>query len=180
MPRGWVTAAELRQWLDDYNAADVTVSAVDLGGIEWAHCLSSDMRRAHVTAQTAFTGPITFSEDLREADVAPFQTGSLRLPIFVWRWMLRLAWATAHRSQRSIRDAFMQRVLRVAEKLAAQDRDTLVVCHAGVMHFLRKELLRRGYTGPRFAMAENARLYIFERALPNREAATDPSAAARS
>jgi len=41
--------------------------------------------------------------------------------------------------------------------------DTLVVSHAGVMLYLRKELLRRGFRGPSFRLAEPGRLYVLER-----------------
>jgi hypothetical protein len=39
----------------------------------------------------------------------------------------------------------------------------LIVSHAGMMFYLRKELLRRGFYGPKFGIADNGRLYVFER-----------------
>lgn len=163
MPRGWMTAGQLVQWLEEYNATDVRIGTVDLEGIEWVRCFSSDLRRAQVTAQTAFPGPITTLAQLREAQVLPFDTGRLPLPYWVWRSLLRLAWATSHRSQRPARDEFMRRMREMAEMLTSQTEDTLVVCHAGMMYFLRKELIKRGFTGPKFTLAENGRLYVFTR-----------------
>ena len=163
LPSGWMTAAQLIQWREDYEAAEVTVGTVDLGGLSWTHCWSSDASRACVTARTAFSGTITQWPELREAEVPPFATGNLRLPVWCWRVLLRLSWYFGHRSQRPARDAFLQRVRLMADKLVAQKEDTLVFCHAGVMHFLRKELLRRGFTGPRFTLAHHARLYVFEK-----------------
>jgi broad specificity phosphatase PhoE len=163
MPSGWMTFHQLLQWLEDYNATDVIIRSMDLGGIPWAHCFSSDIRRAHLTAQTVFSGTITPLPQLREASVLPFQTGNLNLPYWAWRSLLRVAWATAHKSQRPARDEFLLRIRETAEMLCSQDQDTLVVCHAGTMYFLRKELLRRGFTGPKFALAENARLYVFQK-----------------
>lgn len=163
MPHGWMTAGYLVDWLREYNTTDVIVSPVDLGERPWAQCFSSDLKRAHVTAQAIYPGPIVAMPQLREADVLPFNTGNLKLPYWMWRLMLRLAWATSHKSQQATRDDFLQRMLEAAEMLASQEKDTLVVCHAGMMYFLRKELLKRGFTGPKFKMAENARLYVFEK-----------------
>jgi broad specificity phosphatase PhoE len=61
---------------------------------------------------------------------------------------------------------FLARMRAVAEELSAPGADTLVVSHAGVMMFLRRELLRRGFTGPAFRLPENGRLYLFERRAP--------------
>lgn len=164
MPRGWMTSGHLQAWLEEYDATDVISTPVDLGGIPWVHCLSSDLKRAHITAQAVFpTGPVTPQPQLREATILPFRTGNLSLPFWLWRTLIRLAWLTAHESQRPARDEFMQRMRAVSEDLAARDQDTLVVCHAGMMYFLRKELLRRGFTGPKFKLAQNARLYVFEK-----------------
>lgn len=164
LPRGWMTAAQLVQWREEYEAAEVTVGAVDLCGHSWTHCWASDAPRAWITAQTAHSGTIVPFPQLREAETVQFPTGNLSLPVWCWHWLFRLAWATGHASQRSARDAFLQRVREMAEKLAAQEEDTLVVCHAGLMYFLRKELLRRGFTGPKFKIAPHARLYVFEKA----------------
>jgi hypothetical protein len=32
-----------------------------------------------------------------------------------------------------------------------------------MMMYLRRELIRRGFDGPKFGVADNARLYVFER-----------------
>jgi broad specificity phosphatase PhoE len=163
-PVGWRTAGELHAWRQRYEDAAVVPAPVDVGTAPWRKCLSSNMRRAYVTAQAAHTGEITQTHLLREGDILPFRTGALPLPIWVWRWMVRLAWLTSHPSQRAARDEFMRRVLAVADLLDAEQDDTLVVSHAGMMMYLRKELVRRGYRGPRFSLADHARLYVFERA----------------
>ena len=51
----------------------------------------------------------------------------------------------------------------IADMLDAERSDTLVVSHAGMMMYLRKELMRRGFRGPKFGVAEHARLYVYER-----------------
>ena len=165
LPRSWewLTAEELERWGTAYDASDVETFPLDLGAVPWARCLSSDLKRARITAEAAQAAPVEPLPLLREAEILRFGTGSLRLPALAWRWTLRLAWLTGHRCQRAARDAFMVRVRAVADLLDEAQEDTLVVSHAGMMMFLRKELLKRGFRGPRFGIAKNAKLYVFER-----------------
>lgn len=162
-PRGWVTSAELQHWRVRYDAAEPIVGLIHVSAVKWQRCLSSDLKRVFVTAQTAYAGTITQTPLLREADVPALPTGKLRLPVWGWRLLLRFAWFTGHKSQRVARDEFQRRIKAIADLLEQDPVDTLVVSHAGVMFFLRKELLRRGFAGPKFGLAENARLYVFER-----------------
>jgi len=164
MPSGWLTSVDLSRWLDDYNRAEVTPKPLDLGGIMWAKCLSSDLPRAYTTAQAAFSGPIQQMPELREAEFLPFATGQLRMPLLAWRMMLRLAWLSSHRSQHTAKTAFLTRLNFLStEVLAKAEEDTLIVSHAGMMAFLRKELIALGFSGPRFRLAENGKLYVFEK-----------------
>lgn len=163
-PSGWVTAGYLQDWRVRYDAAEVRSGPIDVGAVTWQSCFSSDLKRAYITAQAAYAGTITQTPLLREVETLPFATGRLRLPLWAWRWCYRLAWLTGHQSQRSVRDDLHRRVRAIADRLEAKPVDTLVVSHAGVMHYLRKELLRRGFHGPGFKLAEHARLYVFERA----------------
>jgi broad specificity phosphatase PhoE len=162
-PSGWLTSNDLQQWRRRYEVAEPIVGPIDVSGVAWQRCFSSDLRRAHVTAQAAYAGNIITTPLLREAEFLLFATGSFRMPVWGWRTLLRLAWLTGHKSQRPARDEFRQRIHAIADQLVAEPVDTLVVSHAGVMFFLRKELLRRGFKGPRFKLAANAKLYLFER-----------------
>jgi len=162
-PNGWVTSDDLRHWRQRYEAAEPVVGPIDVSVVAWQRCLSSDLKRAFVTAQRAYSGTILATPLLREVDVPALPTGRLRLPVWGWRLLLRFAWFTGHGSQRATRDEFYQRIMAVADLLEREPVDTLVVSHGGVMYFLRRELLRRGFTGPKFGLAETARLYVFER-----------------
>jgi broad specificity phosphatase PhoE len=162
-PDGWLTSDDLQQWRRRYDAAEPIVESVDVGAVTWQRCFSSDLKRAHITAQAAYAGNIVTTPLLREAEFLPFATGSFRMPVWGWRTLLRLAWLTGHKSQRPVRNEFQSRIRKMADLLEAEPDDTLVVSHAGVMFFLRKELLRRGFQGPRFRLAEHARLYLFQR-----------------
>lgn len=162
-PRGWVTSGYLQDWRVRYDVAGVRLGPIDVSPIAWQRCFSSDLKRAAVTAQAAYSGTIIQTPLLREVETLPFAAGRLRLPLWAWRWCYRLAWLTGHQSQRPVRDDLHRRVRAMVDRLEAEPVDTLVVSHAGVMHYLRKELLRRGFRGPRFRLAEHARLYVFER-----------------
>lgn len=59
----------------------------------------------------------------------------------------------------------MERIKAKAKVLASLHENTLVVCHAGVMAYLRKELIDYGFEGPKFGIAEHATLYVFEKQL---------------
>jgi hypothetical protein len=166
MPSGWLTSQELRTWREEYERADVTISPLDLGGIAWRRCFSSDLPRAYVTAKAAFHGDIIQRPELREPDILSSPTGRLRLPLVGWRVLLQLAWLTSHSSQRPAKDEFLARVRTLrTEILASATENTLIVSHGGMMMFLRKELLALGFTGPKFSLAQNGKLYVFEKRL---------------
>lgn len=164
LPRGWRTVGELHTWRERYDTLSPSVGEFELGGVSWTTCLSSDHPRAATTARCIFQGRIEYTALLREARFATFQTGGLRLPVWVWQALLRLAWMAGAKSQRACRDEFRQRVIAVADRLEAFEQDTLVVSHAGVMAYLSSELLRRGFCGPRLKIAHHATAYIYERA----------------
>ena len=163
MPAGWKTAAQLHTWRQEYELAGVQHIEPDLGSIKWSRCIASTVRRAALTANAIFPGAVTYTDLLREAEFAEFRTGTLCLPVMVWYFIFRLSWMTGHRSQRTLRDEFVQRVKLVADQLEAGTSDTLVVSHGGTMAFLSAELLRRGFTGPKLRLAKHARVYIYGR-----------------
>jgi len=162
-PSGWRTSAELQAWRERYDRAPAQVGPGELGGIAWQVCLCSDMERTRVTAAAVFAGEVELTPLLREADFAPFPTGGLRLPVLIWRLLLRLAWLTGHSSQRPCRDDLRRRVVAVADRLCEAERDTLVVSHAGMLAYLSAELRRRGFAGPRLGIARHATAYIYRR-----------------
>ena len=162
-PGGWRTAAELQRWREQYDVSPAIVGAADVGAVPWDECLSSDLERAFATARAVFNGPIEKSALLREPEFAQFRTGRLRLPLSVWRWVLRLSWLTGHHSQRACRNDFRIRVRAVADLLETKSGNVLVVSHAGMMAYLSAELRRRGFVGPKLRVAKHATLYVYEK-----------------
>lgn len=163
LPSGWMTAADLQRWRARYDHAATSVGPYELGGIAWQACIASDLPRTRITAGAVFGGPVEYTPLLREAEFAEFTTGSLRLPVWIWKQVMRVAWMTGHRSQRSARDEFRRRVSAAADLLCAAKEDLLVVSHAGMMAYLGAELLRRGFSGPRLRVARHAVAYVYER-----------------
>lgn len=162
--RQWMTPEQISQWMADYDVAEVKLGSVDLGGIDWARCISSDSPRAQKTAQAIYSGPIEFTPMLREPTLNPIARTNLRMPFQFWKMVLRVAWMTSHRSQLDAKTAFLSNVRTFAHEVLPKYReDTLVVAHAGFMIFLRKELLRQGFKGPKFSLPDNGKLYVFEK-----------------
>ena len=160
---GWKTAAEIHAWRQHYDASPAILGHCDIETSHWRECLSSDLERTASTARAIFTGEIQQTALLREPELAQFDTGNLRLPMWLWRWILRLSWMTGHRSQRVGRDEFHRRVKQVADLLESKAHHLLVVSHAGMMAYLSAELRRRGFAGPKLRVAKHATLYVYEK-----------------
>jgi len=162
--RQWMTPEQISQWMLDYDMAEVKPGAVDLGGITWTRCISSDSPRALKTAQAIYSGPIESTPMLREPALNPIARTNLRMPFPFWKMMLRVAWMTSHKSQLDAKTAFLANVKTFANDVLPKcDGNTLVVGHAGFMIFLRKELLRQGFKGPKYTLPDNGKLYVFEK-----------------
>ncbi len=163
LPSGWRTGDELDAWRERYDQATIQTGPFDLGGIPWQVCLSSDLPRAMSTAQHLFDGPIEVTPWLREAEFSFRHVSRYRLPVWVWHFGLRAMWATRHRSQRTFQDDFLRRVALASERLLSSECDTLVVSHAGMMHYLSAVLRRRGMMGPKIRLARHAVVYVYTR-----------------
>jgi broad specificity phosphatase PhoE len=138
---------------------------VDLAGIPWDRCYSSDLPRAVKTAQAIYPGEITQLQALREVRPYPIFTGrDFRLPLGLWSALMRLAFAVSHGSQMENQAILGERIrLACDEMLSDREENVLVVSHAMVMIQLRRELRSRGFRSPRFGIPAHGVLYVFER-----------------
>ncbi|PLS15971.1 phosphoglycerate mutase [Bacillus sp. M6-12] len=161
-PNKIVTSAELMQWIKEYDASDVEENEIDLCDIKWNICYASDLSRAEITARKAFEGEIIFLEELREIPLSPFFRKNIRLPLPVHLLFIRIAWLFNHKSQPLSKKDVSRRINMILDKVLEQDDNVLIVSHGGVMMFMRKELMKRGFTGPKFRTADNGKLYIFK------------------
>lgn len=159
------TQAELMRWFDEFDVAEIEEGTVDLSGIPWHRCYSSDLPRAMKTAESIYSGEIIQMEALREVRPYPVSPKrDFRLPLQLWSILARLAFAVSHSSQLE-NQAILGKRIRLAcdEILSHGDENVLVVSHAMVMIQLRRELLSRGFQGPRFGIPAHGTLYVFER-----------------
>jgi broad specificity phosphatase PhoE len=160
----FVAQSEVMQWFEEYDAAEIEAGAVDLGGVEWKRCYSSDLYRAVKTAELIYPGTITPLKELREIPIDPVFQQDIKLPFLWWAVLVRAAWLLNHKSQRERKTDVRKRIEGVLDQILSQgEEDVLIVCHAALMIFMRKELLKRGFTGPAFRTPENGKLYLFER-----------------
>ncbi|KAB2330245.1 histidine phosphatase family protein [Cytobacillus depressus] len=160
----WVNPAELHKWLEDYDLSDIEVGRTDLQNIKWQKCYSSDLSRAEKTAEAIFEGEIIKTDKLREIKAYPFLQRNIKLPYLLWAVFIRLAWMISHPSQKDSITLVKERInLFLDEVLAEKNDNVLIVSHGALMIFMRKELLKRGYKGPRINHPQNGKLYIFEK-----------------
>lgn len=162
-PDNRVTAEELLKWVEEYDASEVEENELDLKNIDWKRCYASDLPRAVKTAEKAFKGEITFLKELREITVAPIFPPNRRLPLKLHLLSIRMAWLFNHKSQPVSKRELQKRISDTLDKILSSKENTLIVSHGGVMMLLRKELLRRGFRGPEFKIANNGELYLFEK-----------------
>jgi broad specificity phosphatase PhoE len=153
------------RWFDEFDAAEVEEGTVDLAGIPWDRCYSSDLPRAVKTAESIYPGEIVQLETLRE--VRPYPVSSrrdFRMPLQLWSILSRLAFALSHPSQLESKAAFGKRIEAACDQiLSGGEGNVLVVSHGMVMIQMRRELLSRGFRGPRFGIPMHGVLYLFEK-----------------
>lgn len=160
----WLTKEELMTWADEYEVSDIEESPIDLGGIEWSQCFSSDISRAVKTAAKFHEGPIIQREELREVKMYPFFNRNIKLPFMGWAILGRAGWLLSHKSQLESKEAVQQRVQKVIDDILVKGgENVLIVSHGAVMVVMRKELIKRGFMGPKLNTPKNAKLYVFEK-----------------
>lgn len=163
-PSKLVTSQELLIWQQEYNESRIDEIDIDHRGHTWSNCYSSDLERAKITASKAYNGKIIFMEDLREMSLYPVIHTEMRLPLWLHVTLIRIAWFLGHQSQKESKKEVLTRINRVLDKAIAHGGDILIVGHGGIMMFMRKELIKRGFSGPKFNRPENAKVYIFDNA----------------
>lgn len=161
-PAKFVTSQELLSWQQEYNESSIEEVGIDHQGQKWSKCYSSDLPRAKTTAYKAYDGDIIFLEELREISIYPVIPSDLRLPLWLHVSLIRIAWFFGHKSQRESKQEVIARINKVLDQAMELGEDVLIVGHGGIMMFLRKEMLKRGFKGPKFNKPENALVYIFD------------------
>ncbi len=161
--KNMMTSGEFREWSEKYERAGVIKNKVNMYGINWDICYSSDLPRAVATAREVYSGNIYVDRLLREVDNAPFiHTERLRLPFPVWHFFGRLAWFFRSRSQpENVRDT-RRRVQRFVRQIDWSKDNVLIVSHGFLIFNLIFELFRLGFVGKEVHRVKNGILYIYE------------------
>ncbi|UKS26621.1 histidine phosphatase family protein [Paenibacillus sp. HWE-109] len=157
-----VSKEVVTKWFADYDNSDVVVKDVDLSGIDWEICYSSDMFRAIRTAKEAYQGEVVESSKLREIPLPTFTT-NLKMPFIWWAVAVKLKQLTNQASREQIRKAQMRFSEFLDQIVTDKHQSILIVSHGSLMREMRKELRKRGFNGPGFTYPENGKLYVFER-----------------
>ncbi|HYK71607.1 MAG TPA: histidine phosphatase family protein [Pseudoneobacillus sp.] len=154
-----VETKELLQWFKDYDEAEIEISEVDLLGVDWKYCYSSDLHRSLQTAEYIFPGEVVKRTELREVPITPFKK-RLKLPFLVWAMLVRLSWMTNKEKKNEIMK-IREGINKLLDEALAQKGETLIVSHGALMIFMAKELKKRGFHGPKLGNPQNGKVYIF-------------------
>ena len=160
-PKKWfLSKAEIEAWFEDYARAEVLITEMDLGGVEWHKCLSSPLARALHTANHIYKGKIIQVEVLKELNALPLLTTRLKLPFIVWAIVVRLKYA----SKDPVTVAFRKKIVDfVDELLQRESGNVLIVSHGFVMMCIEGELNKRGFTGEPIRASVHGKVYVFEK-----------------
>ncbi|WP_259473515.1 hypothetical protein [Clostridium estertheticum] len=76
----FMTSADFKQWVKQYDNSDITENKFKIGNIKWDKCFLSDLSRAIKTSQSIFKGEIIKTQLLREVPIAPIFNTNIKLP----------------------------------------------------------------------------------------------------
>lgn len=155
-----VSSKELKQWFKEYDIAEIEENEVNLSDVIWEKCFTSDLPRAIETANKIYSGDITQIKELREVQLNLPLKKDIKLPFLLWAILIKLGFLTPAEYIKNVRKQIES---LLDEKLLTHNQDILIVSHGALMIYLRKELLKRGFRGPKFKTPENGQLYIFEK-----------------
>jgi len=159
-----ITQSELIDWLEEYDRAEIEKARTSLQDIDWQRCYSSDLPRAITTAREIYKGEIVATEVLRELQLNPIFKKDVKLPYLLWPVIIRVAWLVNHKSQIKYKLESLKRIKDfIDELLSLHLENILIVSHGAIMIYLRKELKKRGFKGPKFSLPVNGELYVFEK-----------------
>ena len=179
-PRGWLSAAEFRRYLDGYDAAGLMKAARVPGRlIEVAarsdEIIHSPLLRAVQTVElidAAGGSPRprrTWAELVEAAQPAPVIRG-LRLPLMGWDALTRILWLLGRSGTVEPRQGAIARARTVAERLtalaASHERTMLVVGHGFQNILIARELRGNGWHGPRWPSVRHGQPTAYRKRLP--------------
>lgn len=158
-----MTSKEFREWSEKYEHARVMKKEVNMYGINWDVCYSSDMERAVTTAKEVYSGKVTIDKLLREVDNMPFvHSERLKLPFPVWHVCGRLAWFFKSKSQPESIRSTRRRIKKFLKQIDWDAENILIVSHGFLIFNITWELFRLGFVGKSIRRVKNGLLYEYE------------------
>lgn len=157
-----MTSKEFREWSERYEISKVIKKHVEMYGIEWDICYSSDLPRAVTTAKEVYSGNIHLDKLLREVDNAPFiHAEKIKLPFEVWHICGRLAWFFKSKSQPESIKGTRRRINQFLDSIDYSKGNILIVFHGFMLYNFQRELRRRGFEGKKIKKVKNGFLYEY-------------------
>lgn len=168
----WMTSKEFWEWTQKYEASQVIKNKVEMYGINWDICYSSDLPRAIVTAKEVYSGKVFKSKLLREVVNAPFiHTQRIKLPFELWHVCGRIAWYFRLKSQPESRKDTKRRINEFLDNIDWTKENILLVFHGFLIYNFQKELRKRGFRGEKVKIVRNGVLYLYTREDSQKEVA---------
>jgi broad specificity phosphatase PhoE len=152
-----VSGRDLGTWLARFNQAGLAEAVAPplkvQALVKSAGCvLASDVARSIESAKLLASGSVRIDSDLREAALPSSMGVAIRLPAAAWVVIARMAWwLNWCRSEEPIAAA-RARARRAADRLcalASQHGTVAVIGHGVFNRFIARQLLTRGWRGPR-------------------------------
>lgn len=158
----FMTSEEYNQYSTQYDIAGVIENEIVIDK-EWDKCYCSSLPRAIHTAKTVYHGPIITTDKLREISAAAWVKTNIPLPYQLWSLLNRVAWIRNSISQPEGRRASLKRINEIIDEiLKEENKNILIVSHAGTMYEIRKILIKNGFEGEWFLKPKNGKLYILK------------------
>ena len=150
---------EVIKWFAGYDTTtDLDYKSVELLAIQWEQCYSSPMPRAKLTASYIYKGVIVEQPELKELDILHRLPDWIVLPFVLWAIVVRIQSKYPSRDTKVFKANILSFIDRV---IATGKTDVLIVSHWFVMRVIRKELIKRGWSGDRFKSNVYGELCVF-------------------
>lgn len=158
----FMTARQYNEYTDKYDISRVIPNELVVDK-EWDKCYCSSMSRAITTAKTVYHGEIIITDKLVEIPSKAFININIPLPYHFWALLGRFAWSRNHTSQPEGRKVTIDRINDIINViLKEENKNILIVSHAGALYEVKKILKKKGFKGGGFLKANNGKLYIFD------------------
>lgn len=158
----FMTSEKYNEYMSKYEETGIIPNELVVDQ-NWNKCYCSSMQRAITTAKTIYHGDVIITDRLVEISFAARINTRLPLPYYFWTFINRIAWFRDHISQPEGRTKTLKRIDEIINEILEQeDKNILIVSHAGALYEIRKILRRKGFKGHRFIKARNGKLYVME------------------